>query len=1562
MKKITLVFVFLLTMVMGSYGQVTVGEGTSTTQFVPFNAFYGYTYAQSIYLASEINAAGSITSIQWYYSGTGAMPNSQGLTVYLGQTAKTSFDSNIDYVPVVDLTAVYTGGIVTGGTAGWKTITFTTPFVYDGVSNLLIAVDENLAGYDSSSDLFRMTPVGANRSIYVYSDSVNADPADPSNNQGGFPTRGIQSYVPNIIFGGITQACVNPSALTSSLTTTTQATIGWTAVAGQTEWEVYVVEQGGATPTPTTVGDAVTVTPTFIKTGLIQNTGYSAYVRAKCSPTLSSGWSGPRNFRTLCNAFGDFTENFDAATVGTGLVPNCWTKTLVSTNTNVNVSVISNTAASTPNTMFMTNSSDLTAQILLVTPSLTAIGANTHRMTFKARGGSTGFPLIVGTMSDPTDASTFVELQTYALTNVYATYNVTLNTSTSANFIAFKHGQGGTFRSIYIDDVVWEPVPSAPPLCIGDLNAVANEGCGNFPTVFTWSAVPGADGYTVSIGTAPNGADLVVNNVNINSALTYSFSGATSTTYYYTIRPYNANGPAVNCFEDTFTTYDDGCYCVAVPTSNDASGVTNVQVGDTNYAVTDVTYANLTSNGAIDITQGVNTVMNVTLSTGFSYATNVWVDFNDNYNFEPSELVFSGPEGSNAVPTIVNTSFFTPLTAGLGQHRMRIVTTDNLQTPANPCYGGSYGVVIDLLVNVLPAPSCLPPSASTVSNITANGATLNWVSAGTLFNVEVDFAGFTQGTGVVTSGITGLTTTLNGLDAQANYAYYIQTDCGAGSLSPWTGPFTFRTACAAFGDFTEDFSTEVTRTAPECWFTLINSATSFPSITNSSFSDNISMGNSGNAAAVLYLITPSLTALPLDTHRIKFRSYGSAVGANLVVGTMSDPANESTFTAVQTIPLTNAFADYSVVFANATTDMHVAFKFVGTATFQNLYIDDVIWEVAPTCPDIYVVNFISSTPTTADISWIPGGTETAWQYAYGLSTETDPSGLTPVDVTTTPSATITGLASSTSYKVWVRASCGSEFGQWSPAKSFLTACLPVATFPWTEGFENITPGTNVFPVCWSRENGQFSTAVASTWNTPRTGTNYLRNNWSATNEYMWTPGFELTAGVSYDFSFYMQGDGYTGWTVDVFQNTVQNSVGATQLGGTTTASGTGTYVIQPYALVSNTIVPTSTGTYYFAVRVNQPSGAPWYIAFDDFRMEPTPTCIAPLAPTSSDVTVATATMNWVVTIPAPANGYDYYVSSTAVAPNATTVPTGTVAAGITTANLTALMSSTVYRIYVRSICGTDNFSSWSDAGLFTTPCAAYVAPFAQDFSTFLPLCWATAGAGTVATGPTGTATGIWEVDGFLNVGATGAVKANLYFTNRIGWLISPEMATTVGTAYTLSFDYGVTVWNQTGSIAMGSDDFVKVAMTVDNGVTWTEIHNFTAADNITSLSQEYNYELTATTTQVKFALIASDGTVADNLDYDFFVDNVTFETNLSNDGFIKDSFTAYPNPVKDILNVSFEQNISNVSVYNLLGQQVLFMNVNTNKGQVNMSNLASGTYLVKVNTENAVKTIKVIKQ
>jgi hypothetical protein len=73
-------------------------------------------------------------------------------------------------------------------------------------------------------------------------------------------------------------------------------------------------------------------------------------------------------------------------------------------------------------------------------------------------------------------------------------------------------------------------------------------------------------------------------------------------------------------------------------------------------------------------------------------------------------------------------------------------------------------------------------------------------------------------------------------------------------------------------------------------------------------------------------------------------------------------------------------------------------------------------------------------------------------------------------------------------------------------------------------------------------------------------------------------------------------------------------------------------------------------------------------------------------------------------------------------------------------------------------------------------------------------------------------------------------------------------------------------------------------------------------------------------------------------------------------------FKAYPNPVSNILNIEYTGDLSNVSVYNLLGQQVLTKKVTATSTQIDMSGLNSGTYLVKVEASDVSKTIKVVKR
>lgn len=70
----------------------------------------------------------------------------------------------------------------------------------------------------------------------------------------------------------------------------------------------------------------------------------------------------------------------------------------------------------------------------------------------------------------------------------------------------------------------------------------------------------------------------------------------------------------------------------------------------------------------------------------------------------------------------------------------------------------------------------------------------------------------------------------------------------------------------------------------------------------------------------------------------------------------------------------------------------------------------------------------------------------------------------------------------------------------------------------------------------------------------------------------------------------------------------------------------------------------------------------------------------------------------------------------------------------------------------------------------------------------------------------------------------------------------------------------------------------------------------------------------------------------------------------------------YPNPVKDVLNVTSDVAITNLTICNLLGQTIQTVKVNSISAAINMSGLAAGHYLVTIERANGEKKVqKLIK-
>jgi hypothetical protein len=95
-----------------------------------------------------------------------------------------------------------------------------------------------------------------------------------------------------------------------------------------------------------------------------------------------------------------------------------------------------------------------------------------------------------------------------------------------------------------------------------------------------------------------------------------------------------------------------------------------------------------------------------------------------------------------------------------------------------------------------------------------------------------------------------------------------------------------------------------------------------------------------------------------------------------------------------------------------------------------------------------------------------------------------------------------------------------------------------------------------------------------------------------------------------------------------------------------------------------------------------------------------------------------------------------------------------------------------------------------------------------------------------------------------------------------------------------------------------------------------------------------------------------------------YYDNLYFYkgTALSTEKFQTSNVKMYPNPVKNTLNIDANASINKVSVYTLLGQEVLSSSPKSNSASISTSSLSNGVYVVKTEIDGNINTSKFVKE
>jgi hypothetical protein len=344
----------------------------------------------------------------------------------------------------------------------------------------------------------------------------------------------------------------------------TNPTITWTAVNGTSGYKVKVGTTSGAN----NIADADVVGGTSssyqISATLSAATTYYYSVTAYTTTTLApSTPCAVRNFITACVATNaPYTENFDTTAVGSTSntnAPTCWR--YLEPNGWAGYGYVSTTAfTSAPNGYYIYTDAATTGGGMLVSPQTTNLMNGNNRIRFFANAGGSSYTMEVGTLSDPTDASTFVAIGSpISLTTTMAQY--TVNIPSGANqYIALRHAGGGTFRSVRFDDISVELIPSCAEPTSVTVSNIASTGA-----TLTWTAPAAApaSGYQIyysTTNTAPTATTAPT--LSVTTVTTPLSTLTPATTYYVWVRSNCGSNQSVWTLMTSFTT-------LATPPAND---------------------------------------------------------------------------------------------------------------------------------------------------------------------------------------------------------------------------------------------------------------------------------------------------------------------------------------------------------------------------------------------------------------------------------------------------------------------------------------------------------------------------------------------------------------------------------------------------------------------------------------------------------------------------------------------------------------------------------------------------------------------------------------------------------------------------------------------------------------------------------------------------------------------------------------------------------------------------------------------------------------------------------
>ena len=741
--------------------------------------------------------------------------------------------------------------------------TFTALKTLDKVSSYTQVKDFAMTGApDNSFIAIRLT--GGEYNSYLYLDDISVD---------------------------LAPSCLAPSAPTASDITTSSAKLTWTANSGESAWTLQYSTDG-----ETWTDKAVSAKPYTLE-GLSANTLYYVRVKAKCGATDESAYGEIASFRTACGAISTLPWKYGFEDATDETLPACWNSIPYDYyGTDIPYVDSYSTANNGSKYMYFYGGGASSSSIVILPEFEESISGLVLSFYYKNGSVNANYAkLKVGYITDPSDASSFVAVETLDQVTSYAKVGPFAFTGAPAGAHMAIQFAGGSaaYGTAYIDDITVDVAPSCILPSGVKATSVTDEGA-----VISWTAGGSETAWALQYKRYDGdwSAD-----INVTTA-SYTLTGLDANTNYYVRVKALCGGEDVSDWTNSLN-FKTTCGVSAMPFEEDFGSTSAIPdcwtVGKTGgsyqWTPTYDTYPNYylyfrTGSGstysyltlpAIALTEDAQLTFDWRNSNNVTADLLISTDGGATFTSIPNHGLSA--TASSWVSKKFDLSAYTGETVvicfrGYNGTASRYIRIDNIRVEAKPC-------------EALAAPTAAP---------TIDGGTISWTGNAKALRYQAVGASTWN-----TVAVTGTSYLLTGLEASTSYNVQVQVACAAGDDDLWSNSLTFTTRCAATDElpYSNNFDAEESNEMPACWSKI--SATDYPYV----YSGTAAYGGTGKflyfyGSAEQIAVLPALTA---DLSTLTFSLYYKGGSANFQLGYVK--ADGVTFVALDAaLPALSAFS------------------------------------------------------------------------------------------------------------------------------------------------------------------------------------------------------------------------------------------------------------------------------------------------------------------------------------------------------------------------------------------------------------------------------------------------------------------------------------------------------------------------------------------------------------------------------------------------------------------------------------------------------------------------------